>query len=72
MHNLKAENYVSFEDLSPRYSLSDSSQGLFQRVKGGARIYRSFAEKKTKQNKKHIVEHQRITANNLKNPDISS
>ena len=53
MHNLKDENYVLFgghaEDLSPGDSLSDTSEGLFQRGKRGARIYRSFCKKKTKQ-----------------------
>ena len=43
MHNLKVENYVLFsrhaEDLSLRDSLLDSSEGLFQRGKGRARIY---------------------------------
>ena len=51
MHNLKAENSVLSsrltENLSLGCSLSDSSEGLFQRVKKGARIYRSFC----KQNK---------------------
>ena len=50
----KGENYVLFgglpEDLSLGYSLSDSSEGLLRRGKGGARIYRSFCKnnKKTK------------------------
>ena len=48
-HNLKVENYVLFsrvaEDLSPEGSLSDSSEGLLHRGKGGARLYRSFATK---------------------------
>ena len=38
MHNLKAENYALLgrltEDLSLGYSLSDLSEGLFQRDKG--------------------------------------
>ena len=50
MHNLKVENYVLFrghtKDLSPGDGLSDSSEGLFQRGKGGARIHRSFYNKK--------------------------
>ena len=50
MHNLKIENYVLFsrhtEDLSPRDSLSDSSEELFLRGKGRARIYRSFCKNK--------------------------
>ena len=45
MHNLKVGNYVLFsgfsEDLSPEDSLSDHSEGLLQRGKGGAGIYRS-------------------------------
>ena len=53
MHNLKFENYALFsghaEDLSLEDSLSYSSEGLFQRGNGGARIYRSFCKnKKTK------------------------
>ena len=54
MRNEKVENYALFgglaEDLSPGDSLSDSSEGLFRRGKGGARIYRSFC-KKTKTNR---------------------
>ena len=49
MHNLKTENYVLFggltEDLSPGDSLSDNAEGLFQKGKGGARIY-SLCKKK--------------------------
>ena len=49
MHNLKVENYVLFreltEDYSPEDSLSGSSEELFQRGKGGARIYTSFVDK---------------------------
>ena len=33
------------EDFSPGGSLSGSSEGLLQRGKGGARIYRSFCYK---------------------------
>ena len=33
------------EDLSPGHSISDSSEGLLQRAKGGARIYRNFCNK---------------------------
>ena len=43
-HHLKGKDYVLFsiytEDLSPGFSLSDSSEIVFQRGKGGARIYR--------------------------------
>ena len=50
LQNLKVENYVLFsgytEDLSPGDSFSDNCEGLFWRGKGGARIYRSFCEKK--------------------------
>ena len=57
-HNLKVENYVLFgglsEVLSPRCSLSNSSEGLPLRGKRGARIYRSFCNK-------NQVEHQKIT-----------
>ena len=56
MHNLKVENYGLFsrltEDLSPGYSFSDSSEGLVQRGKGGARIYSSFCKKKGKRKEK--------------------
>ena len=49
MHNLKVKNYVLFggfsEDVSPEDSLSDHSEGLLQRSKGEARIYRSFGNK---------------------------
>ena len=49
MHNLEVENYVLFgefsEDVSLEDSLSDCSEGLFQRGKGGTRMYRSFAIK---------------------------
>ena len=48
-------------------SLSDSSEGLFQRFKRGAGIYRNSCWKK----KNHEVEHQKITANHKKT-DISS
>ena len=43
------------EDLSPGHRISDSSEGLLQRGKGGARIYRSFY------NKDQVLEHQKIT-----------
>ena len=36
------------EDFSLGYSVSDSSEGQFQRGKGRARIYSSFSEKQTK------------------------
>ena len=49
MHNIKVENYVLFgglpEDSSLGGRLSGSSEGLLQRGKGEARIYRSFAIK---------------------------
>ena len=49
MHDLKAENYVLFgghiEDSSPVDTLSNHSEGLLQRGKGGASIYRSFCNK---------------------------
>lgn len=39
------------EDYSPGIGLSDSSEELFQRGKGGTRVHRSFfAEKTNKQN----------------------
>ena len=50
-HNIKAENYVLFgifsEDLSLEDSLSDHSEGLLQKGKGEARIYRSFCKTTT-------------------------
>ena len=58
MHNLKVESYVLFsghsEDFKPGGSLSDSSEGLLQRGKQGARIYRSFATKI------RVSEHQKL------------
>ena len=46
------ENYILYsrhtEDLSPEDSLSDSSEGLFQRDKGGAKIHRSSCKEKKK------------------------
>jgi len=49
----KVNNYVVFsgliKDLSSEYSLSDSSEKLFQRGKGEIRICRSFS-KQTKKN----------------------
>ena len=80
MHNLKFEDYVSFEDLTEDYSLgislSNSSEELFQRGEGGAsplwNSVRSISERKTKQNKTHVVKHQKITANHTHTkPDIS-
>ena len=49
MQNLKVKNHVLFrgisEDLSPEDRLSDRSEGVLQRDKGGVRIYKSFATK---------------------------
>ena len=71
-HNLKAENYVVFsdvtEDYSPGISLLVSSEELFQREKGGARIYGSFTEKQT--NKNHVVNIKRLLL--IPKKDISS
>ena len=52
-------------------SLSDSSEELFQRGKGGARIHRSLLEKKKK---KPVVEYQEVTANHThtKTPDFTN
>ena len=36
------------EDLSPEDILSDSSEWLLGNIKGGPRVYRSFAKKKKK------------------------
>ena len=53
-HNLKFESYVLLwdviEDCSLENSLSVISEGLFQRVKERARIYRRFYWEK-----KHVV-----------------
>ena len=72
MRNLKAENYVVFsdvtEDYSPGISLLVSSEELFQREKGGARIYGSFTEKQT--NKIHVVNIKRLLL--IPKKDISS
>ena len=68
MHNLKAENYVVLsnvtEDYSPGISLLVSSEELFQREKGGTRIYGSFCWKANKQ--KPCSKHQKITADHTK------
>ena len=52
MHNLKVENYVLSgglnEDLSPGYSLLDSSEGLFQRRNGGTKLYKSCCKNSNK------------------------
>ena len=45
MNNLKVENFVLFGGIFEDLSLSDRSEGLLQRDKGGARIYSSFATK---------------------------
>ena len=46
MQSLKTEYYVLFgrltKDLSLGYSLSDSSEGLLQRGRGGARMYQDI------------------------------
>ena len=59
MQNLKVENYVLFgrfsEDLSPEDSLSDRSEEVLQRGKGGARIHRSFATKRGSWNIKRLL-----------------
>ena len=61
MHNLKVENYALFgghtEDLNPGDSLSDSSEGLFQRGKSRARTYRCFCKKA------QVLKHQKIPVN---------
>ena len=61
MHNVKVENDVLFrrhtEDLSPGGSFSDGFEGLFQRVKGGTKIYRIFC------NKNQVAEHPKFTVN---------
>ena len=47
------------EDLSPEDILSDSSEWLLGNIKGGPRVYRSFAKKKkkktTRQNIKRTI-----------------
>ena len=51
-----------WELYSPGYSLSDSSEELFQRGKRAAWIYKSFCWNKTK----HVVERGKIIANHKK------
>jgi len=67
MHNLNVENYILFRTLlrtiAQEGSLSYSSEGLFQRGKGGARLYKSICCKKKKK-KTHVVKHQKITPGN--------
>ena len=46
----------TMEDLSPEDILSDSSEWLLGNIKGGPRVYRSFAKKKKKNNQ---TEHQK-------------
>ena len=49
IHKLKVASYILFRELTEYYSLrnrlSDSPEILFQKGKGGARIYRSFCWK---------------------------
>ena len=49
MHNLKVENHVLSgglaKDLSPGGSLSESSEGLLQKGKGGVRTHERFWDK---------------------------
>ena len=59
-HNLTVVNYVllsgSIEDLSPDVATQTAlREGLFQRGKGGSRIYRKFC------NKKQIVRTSKVT-----------
>lgn len=72
MHNLKVGQYILFLDLTEDYdpgdSLSECSEELFPRGKGGARKYRHFFWK-TKANQKPCS--QKTTANH-KETDISS
>lgn len=55
IYNLKAENCF-IGGVTGDHSLLGSSQGLFQRDKGGTRIYRSFCGEKS------MVKHQKMTA----------
>ena len=71
--SLKVENYILFGghtgDLSQGDSLSDSSEGLSQKGKQGARKYRNLGGGEHKQANKQItpqskqLEHEKITAN---------
>ena len=50
MHSLRAENCILFSELPEGFSsggsLSDSSEGLLQSGKGGARIHRGLLQQK--------------------------
>ena len=50
MHNLKVKNYVLFgrltKDYSLGYTVSETSEGLLQKCKGGSRYIEGFAERK--------------------------
>ena len=61
-HNLKVESSVLFSDPplrthSPGFSLSESSEELFQRSKGGPVYTGVLAEKK------NVVKHQKVAVN---------
>ena len=60
IHNLKVENYVLFGGLMENYS-SQIALRNFKRSKEAASMYRSFCWKN-----KHVVEHQKMTANHKK------
>ena len=64
MHNLKLDNCVLFgrltENYSLEHSLSDSSEGLFQRGREKPGYTSVFA------GEKNVVEHQKINANHKK------
>ena len=59
LHSFIFVSHVLFGDLTEDYSLgsspSDNSEELFQRGKGGGKMYRTFWKK--------VVEHQKITVN---------
>ena len=67
LHSLKVENSVLFsrliEGLNLKDSFSDSSEGLFQRSKGGAQIY-SFCDKLGSQNIKRLLKKKQTSQDN--------
>lgn len=68
-HSFGVEHYlysVEFmEDFSSRYSLSDSSERLLQKIREERGYVGVFVERKNIT--KHVSEHQKITANKKQN-----
>lgn len=59
------------EDLSPEDSPSDGSEWLLGKIKGGPRVYRSFAKKKKKKTE-HQKNYKLKQTKKQKTLDISS